>query len=184
MLPAGGRQHRRCIIPQAVTQSNAPEDGRNYGPKHGELIGIINKPLLFHLVGCLYYCLSDAGHTSNLQGHEFSNWAGTRIAPLKIRGCFKYSKSVSQAWRASSLDGRSCKLFGAKQSETTEKHLVSIWGTERAVRERLSSSVHSSKADSERRRNAQLNLQKMGTLGFELNFLYKSWLYASRCVGE
>ena len=38
------------------TQSRAPEDGRNYRPKHVELIGSINKPLLFHLVGCLYYC--------------------------------------------------------------------------------------------------------------------------------
>ena len=42
------------------TQSNAPEDGRNYRPKHVELIGIINKPLLLHLVGCLYYCIRDA----------------------------------------------------------------------------------------------------------------------------
>ena len=25
--PAGGRQHRGCIIPQAVTHSSAPEDG-------------------------------------------------------------------------------------------------------------------------------------------------------------
>jgi len=29
--------------------------GRNHCPKHVELIGIINKPLLLHLVGCLYY---------------------------------------------------------------------------------------------------------------------------------
>jgi len=28
------------------TQSSAPEDGRNCRPKHVELIGIINKPLL------------------------------------------------------------------------------------------------------------------------------------------
>jgi len=35
------------------TQSGAPEDGRNYCPKHVELIGIINKPLLLHLVGWL-----------------------------------------------------------------------------------------------------------------------------------
>ena len=57
MLPAGGRQHRGCIIPQAVTntQSSAPEDGQNNCPKHVELTGIINKPLLLHLVGCLYY---------------------------------------------------------------------------------------------------------------------------------
>ena len=44
-----------CIMPQAVTQSSAPEDGQNNCPKHVELIGIINKPLLLHLVGCLYY---------------------------------------------------------------------------------------------------------------------------------
>ena len=39
------------------THSSAPEDGRNYRPKHVELIGIINKPSLLHLVGCLYYCM-------------------------------------------------------------------------------------------------------------------------------
>jgi hypothetical protein len=37
------------------TQSSAPEDGRNHRLKHVELIGIINKPLLLHLVGCLYH---------------------------------------------------------------------------------------------------------------------------------
>ena len=42
------------------TQCGAPEDGRNYRPKHVGLIGIINKPLLLYLVGCLYYCISDA----------------------------------------------------------------------------------------------------------------------------
>ena len=36
------------------------EDGRNYRPKHVELIEITNKLLLLHLVGCLYYCVSDA----------------------------------------------------------------------------------------------------------------------------
>ena len=36
-------------------QSSAPEDGRNYRPKQVELIEIINKPLLLHLVGYLYY---------------------------------------------------------------------------------------------------------------------------------
>ena len=67
MLPAGdtSRQHRRCIIPHALyhklkTQSSAPKDGRNYRPKHVELIEIINKLLLLHLVGCLYHCISDA----------------------------------------------------------------------------------------------------------------------------
>ena len=55
MLPASGRQHRGCIIRQTVTQSSAPEDGQNNFLKHVELTGIINKPLLLHLVGCLYY---------------------------------------------------------------------------------------------------------------------------------
>ena len=36
-------------------ESTAPEDGRNYRPKQVELIEIINKPLLLHLVGYLYY---------------------------------------------------------------------------------------------------------------------------------
>ena len=48
-LCAEGRQHRGCIIPKAVTQSSDPEDGQNNCPKHVELTGIINKPLLLHL---------------------------------------------------------------------------------------------------------------------------------------
>jgi len=39
------------ILPQAVTQSSVPEDGRVQLPKHVELFGIVNKPLLLHLVG-------------------------------------------------------------------------------------------------------------------------------------
>ena len=37
------------------TQSSAPKDEQNNCPKHVELTGIINKALLLHLVGCLYY---------------------------------------------------------------------------------------------------------------------------------
>ena len=37
------------------TQSSTPEDGQNNCPKYVEVTGIINKPLLLHLVGCLYY---------------------------------------------------------------------------------------------------------------------------------
>jgi hypothetical protein len=33
------------------TQSSAAEDGQNYRPQHIELIEIINKTLLLHLVG-------------------------------------------------------------------------------------------------------------------------------------
>jgi hypothetical protein len=42
------------------TQSGAPEDGRNHRPKHVELIGIINKPLLLHLVGVYIIYINDA----------------------------------------------------------------------------------------------------------------------------
>ena len=55
---ATDRQHRGCIIPQAVTQSSAPEYVRNNCPKHDEMTGIINKPLLLHLVACLCYLYS------------------------------------------------------------------------------------------------------------------------------
>jgi len=42
------------------TQSSAPEDGRDQRPKHIELIGIINKPLLLHLVGVYIIYINDA----------------------------------------------------------------------------------------------------------------------------
>jgi len=46
------------------TQSSVPEDGQNDCPKHVELTGIINKPLLLHLVGCLYYLFLVVGTVS------------------------------------------------------------------------------------------------------------------------
>ena len=51
----------------AVNTVCAPEDGRNDRLKHVELIGIINKPLLLHRVGCLYYWHSFC--TVNLKRH-------------------------------------------------------------------------------------------------------------------
>ena len=57
MLPTGYRQATSWVhyTTSCNTQSSAPEDGQNNCPKHVELTGIINKPLLLHLVGCLYY---------------------------------------------------------------------------------------------------------------------------------
>ena len=66
-VTACGIMHTRCCRPaiswvhyttSCNTPSSAPEDGRNHRPKHVELIGIINKPLLLHLVGCLYFLYS------------------------------------------------------------------------------------------------------------------------------
>ena len=59
-----GIMHPRCCRPRTSwlhnttscnTLSSAPEDGQNSCPNHVELIGIIIKLLLLHLVGCLYY---------------------------------------------------------------------------------------------------------------------------------
>ena len=57
MLLAGHRPATSCVhyTTSCKTQSSAPEDGQKNCPKHVELTGIINKPLLLHLVGCLYY---------------------------------------------------------------------------------------------------------------------------------
>ena len=57
MLPAGGRLGTSCVhyTTSCNTQSSGPEDGQNNFPKHVELTGIIKRPILFNLVGCLYY---------------------------------------------------------------------------------------------------------------------------------
>ena len=57
MLPDGHRPATSWVhyTTNCNTQSSAPEDGQNNCPKHVELTGIINKLLLSHLVGCLYY---------------------------------------------------------------------------------------------------------------------------------
>ena len=52
MLPDGDRQHRGCIIPQAVTHSLVLlKMGGIIARNMFVLIGIFNKPLLLHLVG-------------------------------------------------------------------------------------------------------------------------------------
>jgi hypothetical protein len=56
MLPAGDGQHRGFIIPQAVTHSLVLlKMGKIIARNMLSCLGIINKPLLLHLVGCLYY---------------------------------------------------------------------------------------------------------------------------------
>ena len=61
--------HPRCCRPAASwvhyttscnTQSSAPEDGRDQSPKLFELIVIINKPLLLHLIGVYIIYINDA----------------------------------------------------------------------------------------------------------------------------
>ena len=82
----------RCIIPQAVNTVCAPKEGSNYRPKHVGLIGIINKPLLLHLVGCLCYCISDARSYKH-QMHVSYFWL--RIFQLEYTG---WAKVGLQLW--------------------------------------------------------------------------------------
>ena len=59
------------------TQSSAPEDWRYYRPKHAELIGIINKQWLLHVVGCLYYLYQQCTvkQISNLFTYLLTPWS-------------------------------------------------------------------------------------------------------------
>ena len=69
MFTACGIRHPRCCR-QATSwvhyttscnkQSSAPEDGWDQRPKHVELIGIINKPLLLHIFGVYIIYINDA----------------------------------------------------------------------------------------------------------------------------
>ena len=95
VVTACGIMNPRCCRPPAATsgvhyttscntQSSAPEDGQNNCPKHVELTGIINKPLLLHLAGCLYYLYQ---------------WCMVKqISDNEIYLLIKYIKSV--LWRA------------------------------------------------------------------------------------
>jgi hypothetical protein len=57
MLPAGDRPATSWVhyTTNCNTQSSVPEDEQNNCRKYVELTGIINKPLLLNLVGCLYH---------------------------------------------------------------------------------------------------------------------------------
>ena len=76
VFTACGLMHRRCCRPAASSvhyiTSCKHSLVRNHRPKHVELIGIINKPLLLHLVGYLYYSISDArSNKHQIEGKTF-----------------------------------------------------------------------------------------------------------------
>ena len=68
------------------TQSSAPEDGRDQRPKHVELIGIINKPLLLHLLGVYIVYVNDA--RSNKYQTNCVYIQNYRFTPLKGIGIY------------------------------------------------------------------------------------------------
>ena len=89
MLPAGHRPATSWVhyTTSCNTQSSAPEDGRNHRLKNVELIGINSKPLLLHLVGCVYYL--------------YQRCTVKQISNLKVRNfnsCFSFSANNSVEW--------------------------------------------------------------------------------------
>ena len=85
MLPAGHRPATSWVHynTSCNTQSHTLEVEQINCPKHVELTGIINKLLLLHLVGCLYY---------------FYQWSTVKqISDNEIYLLIKYIKSV--LWR-------------------------------------------------------------------------------------
>ena len=95
------------------TQSSAPEDGQNNCWKHVELTGIINEPLLLHLVGCLYYLYQ---------------WCTVnQISDNEIYLLIKYIKSVlwRVAKRLSYIEDARClkvKWFVVSSSSSSHGH--------------------------------------------------------------
>ena len=85
-----GIMHPRCCRPATSwlryttscnTQYSASEEGQNDFPKHVELIGIINKPLLLHIVGCLYNFIIDARsskYQTQIQAYRMQHFKFTR----------------------------------------------------------------------------------------------------------
>ena len=82
------------------TQSSAPEDGRDHRPKHVELIGIINKPLLLHLVGVYIIYGSDAQSNKYricdcVEGSPPLSETNTMIFQTQFcRDCFKWARRL------------------------------------------------------------------------------------------
>ena len=64
------------------TKSSVPEDGQNNFPKHVELTGIINKPLLLHLVDCLHYLYFIIFFWDLLNDLNL-NFSGSQFIPLQ-----------------------------------------------------------------------------------------------------
>ena len=121
-VTACGIIHPRCCRPatswvhhytaSCSTKSSAPEDRQNNCPKHVELAGIINEPLLLHLVGCLYYL--------------YQRCAIKQISDYEIYLLIKYIRSVlwRVAKRLSYIGDAWCSRFN---EETPNRSLIVRW---------------------------------------------------------
>ena len=109
MLPAGYLPATSSVhyTTSCNTQSSAPEDGQNNYPKIVELTGIINKPLLLHLVGYLYYLyqwctvkqISDGISVHRPSWALSEGGAMSQIDCIKVTDCTK----VQRTWTGTHL---------------------------------------------------------------------------------
>ena len=71
------------------TQFSAPEDERNQRPKHVELIGIIDKPLLLHLVGVNFIYINDI-RSKNINNIILMNHKYVLLVMASDKECQQY----------------------------------------------------------------------------------------------
>jgi hypothetical protein len=110
MLPPGHRPATSCVhyTTNCNTQSSAPVDGQNNFPKHVVLTGIINKSLLLHLVGCLYYLYQwyTVKHISDNEIYLMIKYiknvfwrVATRLSCIEDARCLKVNLRLPLNWR-------------------------------------------------------------------------------------
>ena len=121
-VTACGIMHPRCCRPVILwvhyttscnTQSSAPEDGQNNYPKHVELTGIINKPLLLHLVGVYIIYINDA-RLSKYQIMKYICWLNIQKSVL-----WRVSKRLSYI-----EDARCLKVKGLRIVQGYNKQIL------------------------------------------------------------
>ena len=134
MLPATGRPAASWVhyTTSCHSQSSAPEDGQNNCPKHVELTGIINKPLLLQRFCSLYYLYQ---------------WCTVKqISDNEIYLLMKYIKSF--LWRVAKLLSyiQDARCLRVKRIETCHITTPSTANPSRNALE-TNSSLHGDRAD-------------------------------------
>ena len=69
------------------------------------MIGIINEPLLLHLVGCLYYCISDAQSYKLITKRAYMKFMDTMHAFIPYLKC---SKGLPSTFSSSKCSWNTC----------------------------------------------------------------------------
>ena len=120
-VTACGIMHPRCCRPATSwvhyttscnTQSSAPEDGLDHRPKHVELIGIISKPLLLHLVGVHIIYVKDArSNKYQMYRRSVTRARGTHCRSSGYEISRITWKPRGIIYRSSTLHTSSCKLY-------------------------------------------------------------------------